>query len=83
LDACFVVTDSAGQKLAYVYFEDESKDEATHHGQRGEVSRICSGTNAALNLRGALLDMIYQAKAGRQFQPPSPPPRPKALTPSA
>jgi hypothetical protein len=38
LEACFVVTDSAGQKLAYVYFEDEpgrrsaakllSKDEA-------------------------------------------------------
>jgi hypothetical protein len=38
LDACFVVTDSAGQKSAYVYFEDElgrrlaakvlSKDEA-------------------------------------------------------
>jgi len=23
LGACFVVTDSAGQKLAYVYFEDE------------------------------------------------------------
>jgi hypothetical protein len=23
-DACFVVTDSAGQKLAYVYFEDEA-----------------------------------------------------------
>jgi hypothetical protein len=23
LDACFVVTDSAGQKLAYVYFEGE------------------------------------------------------------
>ena len=23
LDACFVVKDSAGQKLAYVYFEDE------------------------------------------------------------
>jgi hypothetical protein len=22
LDACFIVTDSAGQKLAYVYFED-------------------------------------------------------------
>jgi hypothetical protein len=22
-DACFVVTDSAGQQLAYVYFEDE------------------------------------------------------------
>ena len=38
LDACFIVTDSAGQKLAYVYFDDEpgrrtaakllSKDEA-------------------------------------------------------
>jgi hypothetical protein len=38
LDACFIVTDRAGQKLAYVYFEDEpgrrtaakllSKDEA-------------------------------------------------------
>ena len=38
LDACFVATDSTGQKLAYVYFEDEpgqrsaakllSKDEA-------------------------------------------------------
>jgi len=25
LDACFVVTDSAGQKLAYVYFEDEPR----------------------------------------------------------
>ena len=24
IDAAFVVTDSAGQKLAYVYFEDES-----------------------------------------------------------
>jgi hypothetical protein len=23
LDACFVVTDSVGQKLAYVYFEEE------------------------------------------------------------
>ena len=23
LDACFVATDSTGQKLAYVYFEDE------------------------------------------------------------
>jgi hypothetical protein len=25
LDACFVVTDGAGQKLAYVYFEDEPR----------------------------------------------------------
>jgi hypothetical protein len=38
LDACFIVTDAGGQKLAYIYFEDEpgprtaakllSKDEA-------------------------------------------------------
>jgi len=26
LEACFVVIDSAGQKLAYVYFEDEPGD---------------------------------------------------------
>jgi hypothetical protein len=25
LDACFVVKDGAGQKLAYVYFEDEPR----------------------------------------------------------
>jgi hypothetical protein len=25
LDACFVVTDNAGQKLAFVYFEDEAR----------------------------------------------------------
>jgi hypothetical protein len=48
-DACFVVTDSAGQKLAYVYFEDEpgrrsaakllSKDlGATYRGKCGEVA---------------------------------------------
>jgi hypothetical protein len=42
LDACFVVRDSNGQQLAYVYFEDEpgrrsaakllSKDEASDSG---------------------------------------------------
>jgi hypothetical protein len=30
-DACFVVTDSAGQSLAYVYFEDEpGRSKASH-----------------------------------------------------
>jgi hypothetical protein len=34
LDRCFIVTDSAGQKLAYVYFEQEAgrrsaRDEGT------------------------------------------------------
>jgi hypothetical protein len=43
LEACFVVTDSAGQKLAYVYFEDEpgrrsaakllTKDKALRSGE--------------------------------------------------
>ena len=49
IGAAFVVMDSAGQKLAHVYFEDEpgrrsapkllSKDEARRiAGQRGEVA---------------------------------------------
>ena len=41
LDACFIVTDSCGQKWAYVYFEEDrpaigseavSKDEVHHCG---------------------------------------------------
>ncbi len=53
-DACFVVKDGSGQKLSYIYFEEEperrsaakllSKDEAWRIGEkRGE---------AALTLRG-------------------------------
>jgi hypothetical protein len=34
LDACFVVIDNAGQKLSYVYFEDEP-------GRRGEAKFGC------------------------------------------
>ena len=50
LEACFVVKDSAGQKLAYVYFEEEPGPalgrQATHQrrgaadrGEHGEAAR--------------------------------------------
>ena len=48
-DVCFIVTDSAGQKLAYVYFEDEPgatlggqpahpRRGPAHRSQRGEAA---------------------------------------------
>jgi hypothetical protein len=41
LDACFIVTDSAGQKLAYVYFEEEAgRRAAAKLVTRDEAHRI-------------------------------------------
>ena len=41
LEACFIVTDNAGQKLAYVYFEDEpGRRAAAKLFERDEARRI-------------------------------------------
>jgi hypothetical protein len=43
LDACFVLKDSAGQKLAYVYYEDEPGRRATANLlTKGEARRIAA-----------------------------------------
>ena len=60
-DACFIVKDSAGQKLAYVYFEDEpglrsaakllSKDEAREVKRRPPFGDLLSWDSGGGNLR--------------------------------
>jgi hypothetical protein len=57
LDACFVITDSTRQKLAYVYFEDDpgrrllaklpSRDEALRI-----VDQLCAATSGGRDVLG-------------------------------
>lgn len=47
LDACFVVTDSSRQKLAYIYYEDDA--------ERRSAAKLLS-RDEALRLAGQLCD---------------------------
>jgi hypothetical protein len=40
LDACFVVSDSAGQKLAFVYFEEPGRRSAAKLLTKDEARRL-------------------------------------------
>jgi hypothetical protein len=67
LEACFVVKDSAGQKLAYVYYEEEPGRRAagqSAHERRSaqDCSRFCQAAGAVAQIKTA--PTIAGAKRG-------------------
>jgi hypothetical protein len=56
LDACFIVKDSAGQKLAYVYFEEEPGP------LRSRLSCSIAPSRIAVTISGALCSGIPYAR---------------------
>jgi hypothetical protein len=67
LDACFAVTDSAGQKLLYVYYEDEpGRRSAAKLLTRNEAARGEDTINVAVPLQMCYhLDRLPSQAIGR------------------
>ena len=78
LDACFVVKDNTGQKLAYIYFEDKSgrrsgaklltKDEARHIAHTRHYPRMLN-ENGIIAGEGVFAAIRHTSSAS-QIVPP-------------